>query len=562
MTTKLDNVGLNLPHVESAARSKSMARKTRRKLKKNLEETPPLPKPARSRRRKGLNMKIAADGSMSIRHMSTDDKCLAILPGIPVADLTEEPVTMSDSGKLVWNKLALHGTFKGHPTGPFELTSKHFAEMENNFKRFKLDVPFDYEHASELSVADSPAKARGEVKASGWIKDVQARPDGLYGLIDWTAEARQKIINKEIKYISPAVRFGAKDPKTGENIGAKLSSAALCLKPFLSDLPQALASDSEYTAFLCSEITKEDLVALDNAATSYAFSPDEYLPQFRKILCMDELASADSMLDKIERLEDLCEMAEGDPTATVEGVNLGKYITPLRDFMRMPANTTLSDLLEAAAVMIEDSQGVEMSDIPSAATQEQTTPSAPVITPKETEPVMETITLSEHTVKLNEAVSVAVKNAASPLELQIKDLEAKALKALSDQAEAEAKVVTLTEQIKERDAAVAAERVEVAFAAYKETKKLSDDDKEAMAITLATKPELFEKLYPKLNPAHSHLLRTVTATDTSTAAKVGAVKVVPDLSVILSEIKAKHPNESYDKQFDMALAERATLMAA
>jgi Mu-like prophage I protein len=464
---------------------------------------------------------------------------------------------------MKWQKLAYAGAFAGHPGGNFEMTPQTFSEIEKNFKREGLDVVFDFEHASELSVADSPAKGRGEAIASGWIKDVQARSDGLYGLVAWTDRAHSMIKNQEVKYISPAIRFGAKDKVTGEPIGAKLSSAALCQKPFLSSLPPALASDQDSTAFLCSEISKEELAAVqDTRSTGYAMSPEEYLPQFRKILSMDELASADSMIDKIERLEELCEMAEGNPSATVEGVNLGKYITPLRDYMRMPANTTLSDLLNAAAEMIEDSQGVEMSDIPSVATQEPTTQPAPVITTKETEPVMETITLSEHTVKLSEAVSVAVKNAVSPLELQIKDLEAKALKAMSDQAEEAAKVVALTEQIAKRDASVAAERVEAAFSAYKETKKLSDDDKEAMAITLSTKPELFEKLYPKITPGNALLLRTVTASDTSGISKAGSLKTVPDLSKILTEIKAKHPNETYDKQFDMALAEQNTLMSA
>jgi len=465
-----------------------------------------------------------------------------------------------------WNKLGTFGVFKGHSSGaPFEMNREVFDQIEKNFRDYSADVVLDYEHASEMSVSDSPSKAKGEAVAAGWIKDIQSRPDGLYGLVAWTDSAREKIKKQEIRFISPAIRFGAKHWKSGEPIGAVLSSAALTVRPYLRDLPAALASDPDNTAFLCSEISAEEIANL-KPASSFAFSEDEYLPKFRSILKLHDLADSDQILDKLDRLEELAEQADGNVTATVEGINLSEYIAPLREFMNMPANTTLSDLLDAVAEMVDDNEelpGVEMADIPSVATQEQTTPIiAPVITQQENKPVMETITLSDHAVKLSEAVNTAVKNAVSPLELQVKDLEAKLIKASEDLTAEAAKVVTLADQIKTRDAAVAAARVEDAFLAYKETKKLSDDDKEAMAITLSTKPELFEKLYPKLDPTKQTLLRTITASDTSTASKVGAVKVVPDLSKIIADVKEKNPTLSYDKQFDLALKEQATLMAA
>src|SRR6478735_1816667 len=249
MSVQLDDMGMNSVHVDSATGSKSMNKRVRRKkAKKNLVENPLLAKKPRGlSARKGLNMKIGADGSMHIRHMADTDKCLALLPGIPVN--TELDVTMSDDKKLVWNKLATHGTFLGHPTGPFAMNHDTFKQVETNFKRDGIDVVFDYEHAAEMSVTESPLKGKGEVVASGWIKDIQARPDGLYGLVDWTDSARSKIKSGEMKYISPAIRFGAKDGKTGEVVGAKLTSSELTLKPFLKDLPPALASGSEYTAF-------------------------------------------------------------------------------------------------------------------------------------------------------------------------------------------------------------------------------------------------------------------------------------------------------------------------
>jgi len=537
-----------------------MAKKTKRKLRKAAAVSPGMQKKSR-RARRGLSMRIKAGGDIRLRHMGDEDRCVAILPGLEISN-QEESVTMSDSNEPVWNKLAVIGSFKGHPAGPFEMTSETFAQIERNFKRDGIEVPFDYEHAVEVPVSESADKAAGNAIASGWIKDVQNRPDGLYGLVDWTTKARQLIKNKEMRYISPAIRFGAKDPKTGEAVGARLSSAALTQKPFLRELPPALASDSEYTAFLCSEISNDDIAAVATSPV-YAFSEDEYLPKFRSILKLHDLADSESIIDKLDRLEELCELADGDTSATIEGVNLSDYITPLREFMRMPANTTLSDLLDAVADMVNDneSEGVEMSDTVSVATQKPTTPTAPVITVQETKPVMETITLSDHNTKLAEAVAAAVEKATAPLTLQLSAAEAAKTLALTEKAAAEAEVVKLTDQIKTRDAAVAAARVEEAFSTYKEVQKLTDKNKKQMALTLTSDPELFEELYPKVTPDKAIMLRTITASDTSASVKAGSVKVVPDLSKVLEDVKAKNPGLDYDKQFDMALKEHATLMA-
>lgn len=470
---------------------------------------------------------------------------------------------------MKWQKLAYAGSFAGHPGGKFEMTPQTFSEIEKNFKTEGLDVVFDYEHASEMSVAESPAKGRGEAIASGWIRDVQARPDGLYGLVAWTDKAYSMLKNQEVRYISPAIRFGSKDKVTGAPIGAKLSSAALCQKPFLSSLPPALASDPDTTAFLCSEITPSELVTLAASSGSYAMHANEFLPRFRRILNLDDMASPEDMMAKVDRLAELCEMADGDSMATVQGVNLGSYIPQLRDYMRMPANTTLADMLDAVCEMIcstMDSEGADMADTVSAdapITVTTLTSPAPVLANETIKTMSEpqTILLSEHTVKLSEAVANAVKDAVSPLNLQLKDETSAKLKALADVAEANAKLVTLTEQIATRDAAVSSARVADAFDTYKELKKLSDDDKEAMAITLSTKPDLFEKLYPKLSADKKPLLRTIAASDTTDTSKVGTTRIVDDLAKCLSDVQAKNPNLPYDKQFDMAMTERAKQLA-
>lgn len=63
-----------------------MNRRMRRKaLREKPASGPPLPeKKSRSRRRKGLSMKIGADGSMHIKHMSEIGPGLAFMPPVEI----------------------------------------------------------------------------------------------------------------------------------------------------------------------------------------------------------------------------------------------------------------------------------------------------------------------------------------------------------------------------------------------------------------------------------------------------------------------------------------------
>jgi len=60
----------------------------------------------------------------------------------------------------------------------------------------------------------------------------------LWGWYEPTDRARQLIAAKEYRYISPAIRWGAKDKVTGKTAGTVLTSVALVNKPFLEEMPE------------------------------------------------------------------------------------------------------------------------------------------------------------------------------------------------------------------------------------------------------------------------------------------------------------------------------------
>lgn len=145
----------------------------------------------------------------------------------------------------VWIQLCKVGRFKGHVAGEFQLTPKEFSEIVRNFKATANQrVPIDFEHASEAPETDGSIPYAG-APAQGWIVDLDNRgQSGLWGLVEWGDLARSYIRDGKYMYISPAIRFGARDRVTAEPIGAKLTSAGLTNQPFLDGMQALAAKDT------------------------------------------------------------------------------------------------------------------------------------------------------------------------------------------------------------------------------------------------------------------------------------------------------------------------------
>jgi hypothetical protein len=174
------------------------------------------------------------------------------------------PTTWGDGSpvKLVWVQLAEVGAWKGHVAGPFEMTPKTFDEVVRNFDDRGLPVAGDYEHASESDPTEGSVP-QGGAPATGWAHRLENRGiGGLWGLVEWLEKARQQIKSGEYAFLSPAIRFGAKDPQTGASIGARLSSFAITNSPFLTNIGRLHAARDQPA-----------LRATDRAATAKPATP-------------------------------------------------------------------------------------------------------------------------------------------------------------------------------------------------------------------------------------------------------------------------------------------------
>ncbi|NNG05315.1 MAG: hypothetical protein HKM95_14620, partial [Inquilinus sp.] len=97
------------------------------------------------------------------------------------------------------------------------------------------DLPIDYEHQTD----NAPTNGQ-PAPAAGWIEELQARPDGIWGRVRWTERAAAMIDGGEYRFLSPVFEFGKKTREVTRILRAGLTNdPALFLKALASRQAQA-----------------------------------------------------------------------------------------------------------------------------------------------------------------------------------------------------------------------------------------------------------------------------------------------------------------------------------
>ncbi len=136
-----------------------------------------------------------------------------------------------------WAELVCVGTWEGHPQAPQLITAEHLAAslayFDLHYKGNGVDLPIDYHHSSVVAGAQGT-----KAPAAGWIKAMELRADGtqLWGQTAWNEAASKEIAAREFRYLSPVLRWGAKDRVSGKPVPMMIHSAALTNTPFLTEL--------------------------------------------------------------------------------------------------------------------------------------------------------------------------------------------------------------------------------------------------------------------------------------------------------------------------------------
>ena len=171
---------------------------------------------------------------------------------------------------LIRIPIAVTGQWKGAEK-EFSIGLDDLKEIRENFaNKPTREINVDYEHASEVPFGTGgPVLSAGRIvkldeperfqngsgqagsgqmgrSADGQIgktrtAELPTSPSAHFILWGWyepTDRARQLIAAKEYRYISPAIRWGARDKVTGKTAGTVLTSVALVNKPFLEEMPE------------------------------------------------------------------------------------------------------------------------------------------------------------------------------------------------------------------------------------------------------------------------------------------------------------------------------------
>jgi len=125
-----------------------------------------------------------------------------------------------------WIQLTPVGVFSGADgRGPFvleDMVAVIAASMPNG-KPLAIDI----NHAIDLK-----GSAGEPSPAVGWIVELQARHDGIWGRVEWTARGREIVAAKEYGFISPVLMTTLDDPAQVISI----ERASLCNDPNLTQL--------------------------------------------------------------------------------------------------------------------------------------------------------------------------------------------------------------------------------------------------------------------------------------------------------------------------------------
>lgn len=170
-----------------------------------------------------------------------------------------------------WIHVLPAGSFKLRDgRGPFH--AKDLAALITRSLAPTHDLVIDYDHQTDFAAVP---KVGGTAPAAGWIKELQAREDGIWARVEWTPRATQAIADREYRYFSPTF---ASDKKSGDVVAL--------LHGGLTNTPAA-----ELTPVTSSQLSDEDT------------SMEELLKSLRAALGLGDDADGDAVVKAAAALQ-------------------------------------------------------------------------------------------------------------------------------------------------------------------------------------------------------------------------------------------------------------------
>jgi hypothetical protein len=225
-----------------------------------------------------------------------------------------------DDNTATWIQAMPYGTYQHPIYGKIEINTeraKRFAaNVKSNVRGQDLDIDYDHKERS------------GE--AAGWVKDAEARQDGLWLLVEWTKTAARQIRERAYRYFSPEFVDSWTHPSTRQKHKDVLFGGALTNRPFLKGiLPINLSElteggnnvDRDLLERLAKrlkvefddKVTDEDLQAKIDEASKQEPEKETESPKDDKETTTEPPTMEDKSTQPVAASERLKKLAESDP---------------------------------------------------------------------------------------------------------------------------------------------------------------------------------------------------------------------------------------------------------
>lgn len=206
--------------------------------------------------------------------------------GMAIAGLAFEFSDVADSGIPSMIQLIPIGEWQHDAYGEIKITASDIAQFKRNFDaKIRNGVAITAGH-----------EGFAELPAQGWVRDVEARADGLWGSVDWNALGKATLSDKQYKFFSPEFFREYEDPETHEVFQNVLTGGALTKSPYFKELAPIVFSEKGIKKF--NENNIMDL-ALIRAKKVEELSAEEktFLIAHKEELTEDEKTAFTSVLD-------------------------------------------------------------------------------------------------------------------------------------------------------------------------------------------------------------------------------------------------------------------------
>jgi len=198
------------------------------------------------------------------------------------------------------------GSYKHPIYGTIDVTAeraKNFADSVRNKVRGTVDPSINYVHDN----ADV---------AAGWVKDAEARSDGLWLFVEWVKDAAQAIKDKKWRYFSSEFTDEWEDPQ-GVKHKDVILGGALTNRPFMKDLvPINLSEETYDLAYdLIAAATGQTVDTLKggNSMTLSDEDLNKIVAGVTTKLAEAKVTGGDPAAKKLTDIPELKELAESNP---------------------------------------------------------------------------------------------------------------------------------------------------------------------------------------------------------------------------------------------------------